>query len=273
MKYLKCVYSDYHLLYSKDTVYQVLDQEESADGRILFSLISENGNDYMVPLDGEVWKFEVVDISLEQMYFYLKDNEDVLRQLIILDKEIGMSSWESFEYYSRYVDHPKTHAIFYTDTCSVNGVDGGNVAAHKPEAMVLYEVSGKIFLEAFKEKFSKKVASPRFHKKRQPVPKRTVRKVVIEYTDGQSYTLKNVTCIALTGKNFRAYISQEIADGISENKAVTIEAKVIDSITVHLLPSENTMDTFITYDKVGETWSFVDGKFYGNIKDLVINLD
>lgn len=238
MKFLKCLES-IDESFVEEKLYKVL-STKSYNGEVFYDCIGENGLAYRIGLEGYLWQFEEVEITLEQMYFNLSKNMEAFHDLIQAGIDFGGKPWNSVEHYMKYVgkEYAETHVVYFDHTCSINGVDSGDVAMHKPDVVSLYEVSGEVFLEAYKEHFGQqekpKKASPRYHRKRKPVPKRTVNKVVLSYTDGSTYMLKNVERFVLTSESVEISMTKEHTKGIIQGSSVEVDTSLLLEITIQL---------------------------------------
>ena len=73
---------------------------------------------------------------------------------------------------------------------------------------------------------------PRYRRKRQAVAKRTATKVVVEYKDGKSYTLKGVTKIGFSERQVRITRSTEVVEGISEHLVQVIDPTLVQAVLI-----------------------------------------
>lgn len=94
---------------------------------------------------------------------------------------------------------------------------------------------------------------PRFRKKRKPVPKRSVNSVTIHYMDGKDYTIKNVYAITMDCEDVTVYIKRDITEGILHSQSLSIESKLIGSVSCK---SANKESSFVAYN-IGDYWDIV----------------
>lgn len=240
MKFLKCVGSSDHY-FTAGKIYPASDVKDGFDDRSFFYVSSNEGIPAHVPLQGQVWQFEEIEVNVDQMYFNLSKNEEIFSSLIQAALEAGFNEWSCVEEYTSLI-HPKnkdTHVVFYGSGIGINGGDICQVTEYEPREM--YEVSGEIFLQAFLEKVKSDVkkAKPRYHRKRKPMPKRTVAVAKIYYIDGSTYTVKHIDKVTCHEGRVSLFGRQSIADGVEDVRLVKINANHVRSIVVKS-PSQTT---------------------------------
>lgn len=93
---------------------------------------------------------------------------------------------------------------------------------------------------------------PRYHRKRKPVPKRTVTTAKVYYKDGSTYTVKHVGKVVCYGGKVSLFGRQDVTEGIEDSRLVKIDARLLRNIVVKS-PSQVTQ---IERDFVqGDKWN------------------
>lgn len=106
----------------------------------------------------------------------------------------------------------------------------------KPEEFV-----NKILGESMNKEV--KVAKPRFHKKRKPVPSRKKTDITVFYGTGEKYTLKNAKSLVVHKQTFYVSIATELKNGFSEGKTFIFTTDNVDSLLVKTPKGSYTLDS------------------------------
>lgn len=245
MKFLKCLVSGSESSFVKGKLYPVISKGNynvhlRCDS---YRVTSENGRVIDVPLEGAVWEFVILDISLEQMYFNYSKNKEFLAKAIEVGIKAGFKEWSDPSEYIALIDPERvnTHAVFFESRTGVNGVDSGNVKVHKP-GVDLFEVSGKTFLTAFLQEMDlsdedvvtveEKPRVPRVRRKRKTPPKKTTTSARLRYKNGDSFNFRNVKNVSLVADVLSIITDKEVEEGISQRVLNKIDAKLVRSVMV-----------------------------------------
>lgn len=245
MKFLKCIVSGSECSFVKGKLYPVTSK---GNYNVLlrcdsYRVTSENGRVIDVPLEGAVWEFILLDISLEQMYFNYSKNKEFLAKAIEAGIKAGFKEWSDPSEYIALIDPERvnTHAVFFESRTGVNGVDSRNVKVHKP-GVDLFEVSGKTFLTAFLQEMDlsdedvvtveEKPRVPRVRRKRKTPPKKTTTSALLRYKNGDSFNFRNVKNVSLVADVLSIITDKEIEEGISQRVLNKIDAKLVRSVMI-----------------------------------------
>ena len=245
MKFLKCIVSGSESSFVKGKIYPVTSKGNynvylRCDS---YRVTSENGRVIDVPLEGAVWGFVLLDISLEQMYFNYSKNKEVVAPLIQAGIAAGYKSWASAQEYTALINPSleHKHAIFFDEREGMNGVDSGNVQMHKPNTD-LFEVSGADFLAAFLDKVGvdqdsitsvakeDKPRVPRVRRKRKAPPKKTTTAATLRYKNGDSFTFRSVKNVSLVDGILSIITEKKVEEGISQRVLNKIDSKLVRSV-------------------------------------------
>lgn len=245
MKFLKCIVSGSESSFVKGKIYPVTSKGNynvylRCDS---YRVTSENGRVIDVPLEGAVWGFVLLDISLEQMYFNYSKNKEVVAPLIQAGIAAGYKSWASAQAYTALINPSleHKHAVFFDEREGVNGVDSGNVQIHKPN-IDLFEVSGADFLAAFLDKVGvdqdsitsvakeDKPRVPRVRRKRKAPPKKTTTSATLRYKNGDSFTFRSVKNVSLVEGILSIITEKKVEEGISQRVLNKIDSKLVRSV-------------------------------------------
>lgn len=127
---------------------------------------------------------------------------------------------------------------------------GRNVYATRSNTANVYDVPLEGGLWSFELIEPKPM--PRYHRKRKPVPKRTVTTAKIYYNDGSTYTVKHVDKVVCYGGKVSLFGRQDLTEGIEDSRLVKIDARLLRNIVVKS-PSQVTQ---IERDFVqGDKWN------------------
>lgn len=88
-----------------------------------------------------------------------------------------------------------------------------------------------------------KVAKPRFHKKRKPVPVRKKTDITIYYSTGEKYTVKNVKALYVKGETVSIGLTPEVKNGYFEGKSLGFSTGNVDSFLVKTPKGNYTLDS------------------------------
>lgn len=88
-----------------------------------------------------------------------------------------------------------------------------------------------------------KVAKPRFHKKRKPVPVRKKTDITVYYSTGEKYTVKNVKAWYVKGENISIGLAPEMKNGYFEGKSFYFSTENVDSFLVKTPKGNYTLDS------------------------------
>lgn len=109
-----------------------------------------------------------------------------------------------------------------------------------------YKLSPKQFVNVLLgEEMNKeiKVAKPRFHKKRKPVPIRKKTDITVYYSTGEKYTLKNVRALYVKGESVSVGLTPEAKNGYFEGKVIYFSTENVDSFLVKTPKGNYTIDS------------------------------
>lgn len=109
-----------------------------------------------------------------------------------------------------------------------------------------YKVSPEQFVNVLLgEEMNKKikVAKPRFHKKRKPVPVRKKTDITVYYSTGEKYTLKNVRALYVKGESVSVGLTPEAKNGYFEGKVIYFSTENVDSFLVKTPKGNYTIDS------------------------------
>lgn len=109
-----------------------------------------------------------------------------------------------------------------------------------------YKVSPKQFVNVLLgEEMNKeiKVAKPRFHKKRKPVPVRKKTDITVYYSTGEKYTVKNVKALYVKGDSLSIAFMPETKNGYLEGKSLDFSTENVDSFLVKTPKGNYTLDS------------------------------
>lgn len=244
MKFLKCTVSGSESSFVKGKLYPVISKGNynvhlRCDS---YRVTSENWRVMDVPLNGAVWEFVLLDISLEQMYFNYSKNKEFLCKAIEAGIKAGFKEWSDPREYIALINPEleNTHVVFFESRTGVNGVDSGNVEIHKPD-VELFEVSGEIFLSAFLQEMDllgedmgmakeEKPRVPRVRRKRKTPPKKTTTSATLRYKNGDSFTFRNVKNVSLVGDVLSIITEKKVEEGISQRVLNKIDSKLVRSV-------------------------------------------
>lgn len=88
-----------------------------------------------------------------------------------------------------------------------------------------------------------KVAKPRFHKKRKPVPVRKKTDITVYYSTGEKYTVKNVKALYVEGDSLSIAFMPETKNGYLEGKSLGFSTENVDSFLVKTPKGNYTLDS------------------------------
>lgn len=88
-----------------------------------------------------------------------------------------------------------------------------------------------------------KVAKPRFHKKRKPVPVRKKTDITVYYSTGEKYTVKNVKALYVKGDSLNIAFMPETKNGYLEGKCLVFSTENVDSFLVKTPKGNYTLDS------------------------------
>lgn len=88
-----------------------------------------------------------------------------------------------------------------------------------------------------------KVAKPRFHKKRKPVPVRKKTDITVYYSTGEKYTIKNVKALCVKGDTICIGLTPEVKNGYFEGNSFGFTTGNVDSFLVKTPKGSYTLDS------------------------------
>ncbi len=88
-----------------------------------------------------------------------------------------------------------------------------------------------------------KVAKPRFHKKRKPVPVRKKTDITVYYSTGEKYTIKNVKALCVKGDTICIGLTPEVKNGYFEGNSFGFTTGNVDSFLVKTPKGNYTLDS------------------------------
>ncbi|MBS3974545.1 MAG: hypothetical protein KGZ89_06755 [Actinobacteria bacterium] len=167
----------------------------------------------------------------------------------IFNKLGGIEGWEleNFIYISFRESHTFHDGVWFVDNRSKfekSHLSGWIESEIKK--IGYYKVSPEQFVNVLLgEDMNKevKVAKPRFHKKRKPVPVRKKTDITVYYSTGEKYTLKNVKALYVKGENVNVGLTPEAKNGYFEGKVVYFSTGNVDSFLVKTPKGNYTLDS------------------------------
>lgn len=88
-----------------------------------------------------------------------------------------------------------------------------------------------------------KVAKPRFHKKRKPVPVRKKTDITVYYSTGEKYTIKNVKALCVKGDTICIGLTPEVKNGYFQGNSFGFTTGNVDSFLVKTPKGSYTLDS------------------------------
>ncbi|BBK09211.1 hypothetical protein [Klebsiella phage 05F01] len=195
--------------------------------------------------------------DIYKLAFYTNTiTKDQLQKLYDILHDNGVDTYfESAEAHasSSNIFSKDDHTIFL---CGDVGIEGGRHNANLRE-IVSYEE----FYSLLKEKHplvKEKSPSPRFHKKRIPVPVRKKVDVVVKYKDGSRYCFKDVVYWNATENSFYVKERKVVSEGIESSIGTYIDKKYIQSVNIKEIGGS------VNIVSVTDFWYYGDSsKFFG----------
>lgn len=236
--------------------------------------LSEEGNSLVIYesiFDGEVAEDYETAIIKKEDYLKMTDKKDIhkvafqtntvpiekIQLLYDIQHENNVfkgfkSALEQSTCHNRGNDN---HITFLNDTGTIEGSHGNHLG--------LEMVSFDEFYELFKDHYEtnkevNKTPSPRYHKKRTPVPVRKKVDVVVKYLDGSRYCFKDVVYWNATENCFYVKERKVVSEGIESSIGTYIDKKYIQSVNI------KEIDGPVNIVSVSKFWYYGDSsKFFG----------
>lgn len=166
----------------------------------------------------------------------------------IFNKFGGVEGWQLENFISTSFKELATwpNGVWYINHYLLEGsyLSGWTVSGVTKEGY--YKVSPKQFVNVLLgEEMNKeiKVAKPRFHKKRKPVPVRKKTDITVYYSTGEKYTIKNVKALCVKGDAICIGLTPEVKNGYFEGNSFGFTTGNVDSFLVKTPKGSYTLDS------------------------------
>ena len=205
--------------------------------------------DYLKMVDKkDIYKvaFQTNTVSIEkiQLLYDIQDDNGVFKGF--------KSALEQSRCHNRGNDN---HITFLNDTGVIDGSHGNHFGLEMISFDEFYELF-KCHYETTKE--VKKTPSPRYHRKRIPVPVRKKVGAVVKYLDGSRYCFKDVVYWNATENCFYVKERKVVSEGIESSVGTHIDKKYIQSVNIKEIEGP------VNISSVRDFWYYSDSsKFFG----------
>lgn len=195
--------------------------------------------------------------DIYKLAFYTNTiTKDQLQKLYNILHDNGVDT-----YFESAEAHASSSNIFSKDDHTIFLYNGVGIEGGQHNADLREIVSYEEFYSLLKEKYplvKEKSPSPRFHKKRIPVPVRKKVDVVVKYKDGSRYSFKDVVYWNATEDCFYVKERKVVSEGIESSVATYIDKKYIQSVNI------KEIDGTVYISSVMDLWYYGDSsKFFG----------
>lgn len=195
--------------------------------------------------------------DIYKLAFYTNTiKKDQLQKLYDILHDNGVDT-----YFKSAEEHASSSNIFSKDDHTIFLYNGVGIEGGQHNADLREIVSYEEFYSLLKEEYplvKEKSPSPRFHKKRIPVPVRKKVDVVVKYLDGSRYCFKDVVYWNATENCFYVKERKVVSEGIESSIGTYIDKKYIQLINI------KEIDGTINISSVRNFWYYGDSsKFFG----------